>query len=385
MVAVARPLAACLALFVSATFAVPAASAQDDPATFLTATNNTLWLHMKNSPRAYWLNELMTDPGHDCDVCGYNALGFGNADRTALWTIKVTPALGGPVTLDPAGIIKVTLWIGSWSTPSAGQVTVTTTLAFGGQTLLTGAGKAVSWQQDQRTMLTWEAPTPVTTLDPAAGEIVWTIRAQGAGSFIGISGGGQQRSNIVFPVVDGAGGGASEGPILEGVLEGAAVNGSLVAPNATSATHLYNWTSPGGDFSANLNAAFANAPVGANGTNGTNASSPSNGSVQFRVLNETGSALVNETLTSTENRTAQIVAAPAGNWSIEVSFANFTGTFDFALGPPPAAAIANTTSSTNSTTGKGDGGKSSPPAGAAVSLAVIAVAAVMARRGRRRD
>ena len=140
--------------------------------------------------------------------------------------------------------------------------------------------------------------------------------------------------------------------------------------NATNATYQYNWTTDGGDL-------VLDALV-----------EVTSGSASVTILDAANETVLDETFSAAANETFDIDGEP-GNWTILVTYTDFTGTLDLNLAAPPAQSPSPTGTSTQSSSTNDDNRtgtfplrneEQTPGLGPVALLVLVAVAGIAARR-----
>ena len=194
----------------------PAAAAQ-------AADQATLWLHITNDPRTYYMTFEREDAAHDSDASGYNVLGlllthdllgvgcpegFCAGPLHAQWSIAMTPELAEPVALDTSRpiVMSVTVapilsipQVGSVLNPSPGLVgDISSTLSAGDTVIATGTASVTDVVDTYVTVII-EAEAAVDEIP--GGPLTWTVvmQAVAGGAVIGASD-ETGWSHIVLPV-----------------------------------------------------------------------------------------------------------------------------------------------------------------------------------------
>lgn len=353
----------------------PAAAAMGgDP---LSGENNTLW------------NQYTTDGGccttwasSDKDDPAFTGSGnFGTAgpgvDESFTWEWPLEPALDRTLLLDPDGTIESTVHIGGGVSTSPalgiGDVEISMQLLLGEQVVAEGGGEGILYNQNY-IEVSWSVSPQITTLDPAAGNLMWTVT--GAGIYSGMylshtdaNGNGW----LTLPII-GVVGDAPEAVTIYQPLETPSLELEFDGP--TSDTYIHNLTS---DLEQ------GRLSVTGNGT----------GNLSVMLKDAENNTLVEETLTDNFTQDFEFDDAVPGDWNLTISLDDYNGTVQAALealpadGEEPGGAPAHDDGTHgNATTGPAgnetvDDDEGFIPAPGVVPVMVLLVSAVAAARARR--
>jgi hypothetical protein len=345
--------------------------AQTATAPDLTPDVKTLYAHAKDDGVTMFMNTLVADGldavvGPEGPVQGFGA--FANSDYT--WTIPLDPALSRTTTLDGAGKIEVTAYMGAGT--GAGQVSVSMKLMAGDVELASGdaqdltvtsANYPTSHTYDK---VTWSLTPAVTVLAPGT-PLVWTVTATGTATNVYMGDTELRgRTNMVLPILS-VGPKAGGAPILA-TDTNATFHHAWSFANATTQAYHYNWT---------------HGPAAATFALGVKAQ---NGTVSVRVVDAANKTLVNA-LNATAPQNQTLAGAP-GNWTVLVTFTAFRGnaTLDIAAPATNTTTTSTTTTSTSSThttttsATTSSTTKGTPSLGVALLVAGLGLAACLRRR-----
>lgn len=209
---------------------------------------------------------------------------------------------------------------------------------------------------------------------------MWSTTDLPTGTLNLLYGSAAKPAGAMIPIVgSGSGPGAVQLPIHENVTTPALdIRHAFVTP--TTATYTYNWTS-------NLTSAVA-----------TYSANLTNGSVGLSVQDGANVTVLDALLNATSNQTAQLATTTAGNWTVTLTFANFTGMFSLGIAEPVAggqggpgqtgsASRSETGSSTvpsgtdgNVTGGEDSAGQDTPAPALGIVLAALAALVLVRRR-----
>ncbi len=367
-----------LAVLIAILLLAPAAAAQGgDP---LSEENNTLW------------NQYTTEGGccstwasSDKDDPAFQGSGnFGTAgpetDSSFTWDWPLEPALDQTVFLDPDGTIESTVHIGAEASPSPalgiGDVVVSMQLLLGDDVVAEGDGEEILYNQDY-IEVSWSVSPQITTLDPAAGNLVWSVTAEGAYSGMYLSHTDANGNGwLTLPIIGVSGATAEPATIYE-PLDSPSVELELDGPS--SDTYIHNLTS---DLEE------GRLSIAGNGT----------GNLSVTLKDAENTTLIEETLEGDFSEVFPFQGAVPGDWELTLALDDYNGTVETAIGALPADGEDPDDGSTpddgtddNSTAGPAgnetveddEGFIPAPGLVPVMVLLVSAVAAVRARRARR--
>lgn len=279
------------------------------------------------------------------------------------WTYTLSPALRGPVRLDPAGKIKLVAFLGAGT--GAGTLSVTTKLAQGDTTVAEGAATAHEYANspagENYGSVVWDV-TPATPLLAAGTALVWTVTVAGeeggSGSLFMAVGEPRGRSHVELPVT---GGGSSTAE----ALTGASLDFNKTVDTASNDTFLYTW-------------------VGPTTTRAITVAATGRGSVSLviRTGNDTV-ATINVTAPGPLRNLSRDVSPTSGNWSFALKLTAFNGTVHVQdRNPIPPSAGTGTSTGAGAGNSTDDGKKDTPAPALPALFGTVAVALVLSRRRR---
>lgn len=222
------------------------------------------------------------------------------------WTIAMKPPLADVAWLDPAGTVDFTLTMGG--SVHVGEVDVSVDLHNGATLVAAGPAQHHSLRTGY-TALTWSETPLVDRVDPAAGNLVMTVTADGQASSYYLD---TDASWVVLPVVEPP----QEGAAVENVtVDDARLARDLTFENATDRTDILTWSRGPSDavlkLAVNVTAGVLNVTVqDANGT----------------VAHE---QTVSEPFAGATNLTG----LTAGSWNVTLSMSGFQGSFSLLIEP----------------------------------------------------
>ncbi len=202
---------------------------------------------------------------------------------------------------------------------------------------------------------------------------MWSTTDLPTGTLNLLYGSAAKPAGVMIPIV---GGPAASGPIASPQLIYESVTAAVLDvqhefATPTNAVYHYNWTSA-------LTAAVA-----------TYATNMTNGSVSILAMDGANATVLDAQLTATFNQTQMVNATTPGNWTITLSFANFTGSFSLGItseaafenGTSPAAGVETGDGTGLDANGDGDDkGKGAPGAGIGLLIAALAAIVLVRRR-----
>lgn len=358
-------------------FAPGLAVSQSTTAPHPSATDNILYAHHNmtdTTEAAGWMNTLASDPTADDIALGPSGNSWG---PTRTFTLTLTPASTSEIKLDKTQPVVMAAYLGAGG--GNGAARVTSVLKSGATTVADGAVQNHVYQAStaQYGKLTWSVNPTVDTL-PAGEALVWTITATGAGQalFLGVHP-DRGTSNITLPITAPAGSGSA--PVAPETIyheeTGTEVSASISSDEVTNATHQYNWTGPGGEIAFEYEAEITS------------------GSVSYTIKDASNATAVSGSHDASDAGGSNFESGEAGNVTIEVVLANFSGEFTFNLAPAPedtssptpttgststTAPKTNTTAATTTTTSEG----STPAAGLVLAMVAVAFAGGITSRRR---
>lgn len=293
------------------------------------------------------------------------------------WAFAAVQPFPGVVTLDPAGKVHVSVWIGGGSS-EGGMGTAAWDLKAGTTLVASGAGKDLQYLGGN-VELVWDETPAISSIDPALGDLVFrvfTTETFALGLRITL-GPDPEWTQLTLPVLGIAGGSTIQMHALNGTT--ASIQ---LASARTNATHQYEWPSPGGALELKVSDATR---TGGNAT--------------IRVLDGANATLANVTFNGTA--VTKALSGAAGNWTIEVVLQDYSGTLQIAIAPPSAttsnsASVSGTGQGSSGTGGTGSsgagtngtggnstsfgGGKDSPGPALPLLLGALAIVALVRRR-----
>jgi hypothetical protein len=226
--------------------------------------------------------------------------------------------------LDLEKTIDINLFFGA--SQGVGRLAITTQISSGDEVVAVGESKTHLFTPGAPyPLLTWNLE-PLTDTIQGGTNLTWTIKASGTASsgFIGVAP-EQGQSNLTLPILSVIEQNETT-PVTYKDISNESIEERLVFVNATTAQYVYNWTMNG------TNGAGGNMTIQGAGMVGISATD-GNGTEVWNITNDHDTAAGES---GARNRTIVPLDAPGGapgNWTINLTVGNFTGSIDLAVAP----------------------------------------------------